>query len=154
MPAALRKPCAWPRCPELVHRKDRYCREHEQQARKSKIHTAPKPRISPRDRGYDKKWDRFSIWMRQKYPVCQCCDRRMAQVVDHIVPKSAGGITSEVACWTLCKQCHDRKTARFDGGTGKVSRIYCGKHAHNPTHMYLLKKHFREVIGHEKDRQY
>lgn len=106
-----------------------------------------KARPSPRERGYSPRWDRFSVYMRQKYPVCQCCDRNFSAVVDHIIPKSQGGQDTEIACWALCKECHDRKTAKFDGGSGRtVSRIYCGKHSHNPKHMAELKQALREEL--------
>jgi 5-methylcytosine-specific restriction protein A len=39
--------------------------------------------------------------------------------VDHIVPRSAGGADTPGNLQPLCRPCHSRKTARFDGGYGR-----------------------------------
>lgn len=47
-------------------------------------------RGSPRDRGYDSKWDRLSIAFRKRSPYCLFCAQRgrdtLADLVDHIIP--------------------------------------------------------------------
>lgn len=155
MPKALKKPCLWPGCPELIHRTEHYCVRHTTITTKiKKAQPKKKARAGPRERGYSPRWDRFSVYMRRKYPVCQLCDREFSAVVDHIVPKSQGGQDTEIACWCLCKRCHDKKTARFDGGGGRrISRIYCGKQPHNSAHMGQLKQLLREELTDATHRQ-
>lgn len=47
-------------------------------------------RGSPRDRGYDAKWDRLSIAFRKRHPCCLWCEQidrdTLTDLVDHIIP--------------------------------------------------------------------
>jgi 5-methylcytosine-specific restriction protein A len=58
------------------------------------------------------------------HPFCAECERVglpvMAEVVDHIIPHRGdrGRFFDSGNLQSLCKQCHDRKTAREDGGFG------------------------------------
>lgn len=150
MPNALPKPCNWPGCPELIPRRERFCSRHQAAHKEQAPKRDYSDRPSFRDRGYTTRWDRFSRYMRRKFPVCQCCDRNFSAVVDHIIPKASGGLDTELSCWALCTDCHNKKTARFDGGNagGRVSRIYCGMHSTDPNHIRRLRNYLREAINH------
>lgn len=56
----------------------------------AKMQTFGKFRGSPRDRGYDSKWDRLSIRFRKQNPMCRFCAQlgrdSLTEVTDHIVP--------------------------------------------------------------------
>ena len=47
-------------------------------------------RGSPRDRGYDSKWDRLSVAYRKRHPYCAYCQQEgrdtLTDLVDHIIP--------------------------------------------------------------------
>jgi len=64
-----------------------------------------------------------------KFPVCTTCERKFSTVADHVKPWRSGPTEQEK--WFLfcggtnlenltgsCKECHDRKTATYDGGFG------------------------------------
>ena len=57
---------------------------------------------------------------------CRECERHgrpyvLATVVDHVIPRESGGIDALDNLQALCKSCHDRKTAKTDGGFGRAS---------------------------------
>jgi 5-methylcytosine-specific restriction enzyme A len=58
------------------------------------------------------------------HPLCECGCGYAATVVDHKRPHN--GDDSLLYAWdnlqALTKQCHDRKTAKHDGGFGNVRR--------------------------------
>lgn len=117
MPSKPKHPCNHPRCPNLTD--TGYCEEHKQQARKY-----DQERGSAADRGYDSRWRKARIGFLMKHPLCVECERKgrivPATVVDHITPhKGDKQLFWDKANWqTLCKTCHDRKTATEDGGFG------------------------------------
>jgi 5-methylcytosine-specific restriction protein A len=86
-------------------------------------HEATRP--SAYARGYTSKWKRESATYLLTFPWCAECQRQgkqtRANVVDHITPHRG----DQPLFWNrhnwqpLCKQCHDSKTAREDGGWGK-----------------------------------
>lgn len=55
-------------------------------------------------------------------PICCDCKRYPSTVVDHIKPHCGNWdlFTDLKNCQGLCKQCHDAKTAREDGGFGNA----------------------------------
>lgn len=86
-------------------------------------------------RGYDSAWARFSAAWRRRHPLCgdrvdgpsaehsECVREERttaAQVVDHIVPWRGDRAKKYDPrnLQSLCKQCHDSKTAREDGRWG------------------------------------
>lgn len=79
-----------------------------------------KYRGSPTVRGYGYKWQKLRNWYIHEYPLCVECmihgRTTAAQVVDHIVPhKGNERLLYDVNnLQSLCKQCHDRKTATED----------------------------------------
>jgi 5-methylcytosine-specific restriction endonuclease McrA len=72
-------------------------------------------RGSPRDRGYDARWDRLSIEFRRRHPFCIFCEQAgrdtLTDLVDHIVPvvdRPDLRYDWENLC-SLCKRCHGKK---------------------------------------------
>lgn len=72
-------------------------------------------RGSPRDRGYDAKWDRLSVAYRRTHPFCLLCEQAgkdtLTDLVDHIIPVvDRPGLKYQ---WSnlapLCTNCHGVK---------------------------------------------
>ena len=118
MPNKPLKPCNYPGCNQLTN--ERYCEKHK--------HVYDKHRGSANNRGYTYKWQQYRLHFLQFNPLCAECERNnkvtAATVVDHIKPHKG----DEVLFWdsknhqSLCKQCHDVKTATKDGGFGNRGR--------------------------------
>jgi 5-methylcytosine-specific restriction protein A len=79
-------------------------------------------------RGYTDAWLRYSRNRLRSYPWCvqheQLGRLVPAAVTDHIVPHRGDAqlFWDESNHQSLCKRCHDRKTAREDGGFGNPRR--------------------------------
>ena len=121
MPRRPKKPCAYPGCPELIEAGQRFCEKHEKQEQRRQ----DQQRGSSAQRGYGARWQRARKQYLARNPLCVEClkDGRVvpATVVDHIIPHRGDQelFWSEDNWQSLCKQCHDRKTAKEDGGFGK-----------------------------------
>lgn len=80
-------------------------------------------------RGYDRRWRKAREVFLKRHPLCECeeCVRlgrvRQATVVDHKIPhKGDKNLFWDRNNWqAMAKQCHDRKTAKQDGGFGNES---------------------------------
>lgn len=86
-------------------------------------------RGSSAQRGYGYRWQKASKAYLRAHPLCQCPDclegkkqLKPSQVVDHILPhKGYMALFWDSANWqAMNKECHDRKTAREDGGFGNT----------------------------------
>lgn len=85
-------------------------------------------RGSPASRGYDAEWRRTRAAFLQRYPLCLFCEEAgrvtAAQVVDHII--SIVDRPDLRLVWSnlrsLCKPCHDRRTAREQAFGGRAAR--------------------------------
>jgi len=125
MPKRPKRPCAHPGCPELVEYPDRYCEKHKRERNRSR-REYDKERGTAAQRGYDARWRKVRKRFLAENPLCTECMKEgrltPATVVDHIVPhKGDPELFWDESNWQpLCKQCHDRKTAREDGGFGNV----------------------------------
>lgn len=81
-------------------------------------------RGSSSERGYGAAWAKSRAGHLRNNPLCVKCqhDGRLtaASVVDHIVPhRGDKQLFWDRSNWqSLCKPCHDAKTAREDGGFG------------------------------------
>lgn len=68
-------------------------------------------RGSSRQRGYDARWDRLRTAHLAGEPLCRMCGLP-AVLVDHIIPIRDGGERlDENNLQSLCRRCHDVKTA-------------------------------------------
>ncbi len=88
----------------------------------------PKPngdRPSSSRQGYGRRWEKVRRMHLRREPLCRACraeDRLQPAVeVDHIVPLGKGGTGTTENLQSLCKSCHSKKTAREDGGFGRVN---------------------------------
>lgn len=121
MPFKQKRPCSHPGCPELVT-DGRYCPTHEQQHRRAD----DERRGSSAARGYGKRWRLLRARYLAQHPNCAECDRQgkltPAEVVDHITPHRGDQnlLYDPDNLQSLCKRCHDEKTAREDGGFGNA----------------------------------
>lgn len=111
MPWAVKKRCAYPLCPKLVH--ETYCDAH----RKTKQNREAKQNRT-RTRFYDtKEWIVVRNRYRKRNPICEHdhCNKPM-HTVDHIIPIRAGGAKfDENNLQSLCFQCHQCKRAEEVG---------------------------------------
>ena len=120
MPTAAPRPCTAPGCGKLVRDGSGRCDAHkrlEQKANDARRGTA-------HERGYTGAWQKArEAWLR-KHPLCTRHEARgeivAATVVDHIRPhRGDRELFWDGTNWqSLCKRCHDVKTASEDGGFG------------------------------------
>ena len=113
MPYKSKRPCAYPRCPELTN--EYYCEPH----RKMRDKEYNKKRGSSASQGYDARWRRARKIFLNDHPLCIKCGRT-ASVVDHIKAHKGDKVLFwDISNWqAMCKLCHDAKTAREDGRWG------------------------------------
>lgn len=119
MPQMLRKPCAYPGCPELVELGQRYCAKHQRQARRQE----DERRGSARERGYTSQWEKVRSLKLRRNPLCEVCERegrvRPAEMVHHAKPIRQGGAALDMDnLMSVCRACHDR----LHTGSGKERR--------------------------------
>jgi 5-methylcytosine-specific restriction protein A len=106
---------------------DGFCEAHRAEVRR----ISDQHRGTASARGYGRKWQAARAQFLAAHPLCQCeeCDEgrvrlRVAQVVDHKIPhKGDPKLMWDRKNWqSMAKECHDRKTAREDGGFGRLPR--------------------------------
>lgn len=123
MPSAPLQPCARPGCPFLASI-GRHCAEHAR-AENVRKKQYDKQRGSSAKRGYGRKWQNYRKTYLAKHPLCVRCKKKgrvmPATVVDHIKPhKSDYKLFWQASNHqSMCKRCHDIKTATEDGGFGR-----------------------------------
>lgn len=124
MPISAAKPCRHSGCGVLVRDGGSYCQAHKKVVRKQ----VEDRRESSTKRGYGYKWQQAREQFLREHPLCECpecqCGKLRvtpATVVDHIIPhKGDAKLFWDRKNWqAMAKQCHDRKTAREDGGWGR-----------------------------------
>lgn len=114
------KLCAYPGCRECIPMGERYCEKHRAKA----VQYKERNRASSHQRGYNGAWRRARAAFLMDHPLCEECRREgrltPATVVDHITPHKGNRelFWNEKNWQALCKSCHDRKTAKEDGGFG------------------------------------
>lgn len=90
----------------------------------------PKPdtRPSSSQRGYGARWRKVRLSWLKREPLCCLCKAKgviiLATVVDHVQPHRGDYqlMWDEGNYQSLCKRCHDTKTANEDGGFGRGSK--------------------------------
>lgn len=121
MPYAAKRPCNHPGCGLLIQHGERYCEPH----RKANQTRVESRRGSSNERGYTGAWQKARVGWLRAHPLCTTHAERgqtvAGNVVDHKVPHRGDKVLFwDSANWqTLCKACHDRKTATEDGGFGR-----------------------------------
>ncbi|MFZ6801939.1 HNH endonuclease [Undibacterium sp. Di24W] len=99
-----------------------FCEAHIKQQRKR----TDDRRGSAADRGYGGRWQKARLTFLSRKPLCVECakaDRvELATIVDHVIPhKGDQDLFWDTSNWqSLCKKHHDQKTAREDGGFGRI----------------------------------
>lgn len=119
MPVSAPRPCCAKGCKAYAVA-DGYCAAHEKPKRDHRRYD--NERGTSHERGYDSQWRKARAGYLRSHPLCVTCDRggliTPATVVDHVVPHKG----DKVLFWdknnwqSLCKTCHDRKTATEDMG--------------------------------------
>ena len=121
MPTWPKHPCRYPGCAKLTA--NRYCEEHTKLASQQYEKYGRDPAARRR---YGSAWRKLRAQFLSGHPLCEECrrDGRLtpATVVDHIIPhKGNRDLFWDEKNWqALCKPCHDRKTAKEDGGFGNI----------------------------------
>lgn len=116
MPQAAPRPCTYPGCGVLVRDGTGRCETHRRVERQR----YDAQRGSAHERGYTGAWQKArEAWLRA-HPLCRKHEDKgevvAASVVDHIIPHKG----DKVLFWdsknwqSLCKPCHDHKTATED----------------------------------------
>lgn len=59
---------------------------------------------------------RWKVWERDNF-TCQGCGTRLFLSIDHIIPESKGGLTTEENLNTLCRSCNSKKENRTEEKT-------------------------------------
>lgn len=122
------KPCNHAGCSALTY--DTYCEDHLKKKRKQ--HDDKRGTAS--QRGYNYRWSKYRTYFLNKHPLCMCPDCKEkavplpANVVDHITPHRGDYnlFWDETNHQAMNKKCHDKKTAKEDGGFGneQANRIH------------------------------
>lgn len=127
MPTKPASPCTHPNCGRLAVERGR-CADHR---RTEAARAYDKQRGGAANRGYGRKWEAARLAFLRAHPLCECVDCKggelrvmAASVVDHIVPhRGDPALFWNSNNWqAMAKQCHDRKTAREDGGFGNTKQ--------------------------------
>lgn len=111
MPKAAPKPCNYPGCGVLVRDGTSRCPKHP------KANSfADTKRGNRHERGYGTAWTKLREYvLTRDHGLCQPCEVAgrvaLAHEVDHRVPKSEGGTDSESNLQSICRACHQTKTA-------------------------------------------
>ena len=116
--------CSFPGCPDLVKPGNGgRCEKHRKQANRQRNRDYDKQRGTAHERGYTAQWQRYRAMFLRANPLCVGCEGRVteATVVDHIIPHKGDRelFWAPTNHQALCKRCHDRKTAKEDGGFGR-----------------------------------
>lgn len=120
MPSLAAKPCRGVGCNVLVRDGAGYCPEHKRVVKQE----VESRRESSTKRGYGYAWQKARAGYLRSHPFCveheQSGQLVQATVVDHKVPhRGDQALFWDHDNWqSLCKTCHDEKTAREDGAFG------------------------------------
>ena len=120
MPTILR-PCAYPGCPELVSRTEKYCPEHTKYERRE-ARDYDRQRGTRQERGYGVHWQKLRSRVLALRPLCEDCERqgriRAANEVHHIDGNPHNNTMDNLM--PLCKECHSSRTAKEQGFARRV----------------------------------
>lgn len=105
----MKRPCRWPRCPEVIE--TTYCAKHQREVQRQDV----KRRGNERERGYDAKHRLWAKWVLAVCPYCANPYRNhgpnvRSVIADHIVPIRQGGRWTLSNGQGLCRSCHGIKT--------------------------------------------
>lgn len=118
IPRLPQKPCG--RCGRLVPIGTRACAA----CRAARGRTTDRARRGQRHLhggGNNPAWRALRDTVLARDPICTLCGLAPSTVAEHRIPKRLGGPDSTANLRGTCKPCADRKTAREDGGFGRVA---------------------------------
>jgi 5-methylcytosine-specific restriction protein A len=120
---ALKKFCPHRGCKTLVDLDTSYCDEHINDIQISRQqYNKQRPEWHNLYKSY--RWRNARLRYLMEHPLCVECERigRLisGNTINHIIPhKGNYDLFWNESNWeTLCKRCHDRRTATYDGGFG------------------------------------
>ncbi|MCL2532510.1 MAG: HNH endonuclease [Oscillospiraceae bacterium] len=120
MPYKLKRPCAYPRCPALVH--GRFCEAHTKQDNRDYNRYRRDPALNKR---YGRVWQKIRAAYLSAHPLCEVClqsgKHALATLVHHRVPISEGGTHDWRNLQAMCNPCHSAHHAR-DGSRWQNNR--------------------------------
>jgi 5-methylcytosine-specific restriction protein A len=129
MPVSAPRPCPRAGCNRLISGRQRYCSDCQRIYERQKDEHRP----NSHQRGYDRQWRKASKDYLERNPLCECPECKdpntgeqirlwSAEVVDHIKPHRGDmrKFWDEDNWQAMAKTCHDKKTAREDGGFGNT----------------------------------
>lgn len=133
-PQRAKRPCTIGSCKEYASNQG-YCEQHQ-----DKIKKKDRERGTSHQRGYDARWNKERLQHLDEHPLCVEHLKKdyivPATVVDHIEPhKGDQELFWNHDNWqSLCKPCHDRKTATEDmgGWSPVVSQRKANRESKNP----------------------
>jgi 5-methylcytosine-specific restriction enzyme A len=74
---------------------------------------------------YGKRWQQMRQWLLAREPLCRQCQAEgkttAATEVDHITPLAQGGAHAAANLQPLCRDCHQRKSAREGASASKAA---------------------------------
>lgn len=106
------RPCKQHGCNKLV--KSGYCETHQKiRAEHYKQYASAqrdydRNRLSSRERGYDRTWEKFRNWYLRKNPICAWCGAP-SHIPDHIIPLPEGPKYDLENLRPLCQSCHNKR---------------------------------------------
>jgi 5-methylcytosine-specific restriction enzyme A len=108
MPYLAARPCPTPGCKKLIRGKEKRCADH------LRFNNANRPET---DKQYNTaRWQKMRDRKLKSNPLCERCESlnkiTIAVLVDHITPvRDQGEMFDENNLQSLCRDCHDIKTA-------------------------------------------
>ena len=108
MPSAPLKPCAAPRCPELVPRGTPRCPTHRTEHYRRQ--DAARPNKEQRKLYQSARWRKLRRIVLAEEPLCRACRWAASREVDHIVRVQDGGSEDRRNLQGLCRTDHSKKT--------------------------------------------
>ena len=118
---ALKKRC---RCGKLIDMVEGMCQDCKDKQEPRDYKRYDSKRGSAASRGYDSRWKKYRLNFLRKNPLCIICLDKGKLIpstrVDHTTPHKG----DMKLFWdtknhqALCESCHNRKTAKEDGGFG------------------------------------
>ena len=105
IPKTPRKPCKYPKCPNLTD--GQFCETHAKQDAQEYEKYRRDPETRKR---YGRDWKRIRDRYIATHPLCELCQQNgrltTAQEVHHIIPLVKGGTHDESNLMSLCPSCH------------------------------------------------
>lgn len=111
LPRKPKRPCSYPRCPNLTD--GRFCEKHQREENKRYEKYDRNPAVRRR---YGRVWKRVRDSYVKEHPFCEECFQKGVIVpveeVHHIKPLAEGGTHDKYNLISLCKSCHARTHAK------------------------------------------